>query len=395
MYGYPWSLAVEGVDRVLDDLQERAGCERLVVAFNYHTGKFLHLRPHPHFHFTEPATAYFRPTPSRYGKTPIRPVVSELARSRDVLAEARRATRKRGMQLHAWVICLHSTVLGALHPETVVRTAFDDPLPFALSPSHPHVREYLCAMMADIVARYEPDRIELESIEYVPTDHGYHHELDGVALDTFHRALLGIDFSEHARADLAARGVDVERACERVRARLADLLQGRSATVELDQALAEEPEIRSVFDARLAIIADLVREVRQAAQAVGPCGVDVILSPWSRPARLLWLEGHSPRLLAEAADRLVAPLYFADPGEIASELAALECELGGLDRVTGILLLLEPVTPNEAALRAALDKVRAAGLSRLNFYNHAFVRLETLDWIRAATSSEATASPHP
>ncbi len=387
MYTFPWALAAEGVDRVVEDVALRGGCDGLAVAFNYHTAKFLHLRPHPHFHFTEAATAYFRPNVGRYRETPIRPVVSRLAREDDVLADARRATKERGMRLHAWVVCLHSTLLGSLHPGAVVRTVFGDPLPFALSPSHPDVRQYLRSLVADVVATYEPDRVELESVEYVPTDHGYHHELDGIRLDTFHRALLGIDFSSHGRRELEERGVDVEAAERRIRARLTAYARGTIPAVAIDRALDEEPEIQSVFDARNAIVADLVRDVRSAAQAAGSSAVDVILSPWSRPLDRVWLEGHNPALLAQVADRLVAPLYFANPQDIHEQLVALERELGGLNEVTAILLLLAEITPNEAALRAAINEVRTSGVRRVNFYNHAFVRLETLEWIRAATQT--------
>ncbi len=384
VYTFPWSLAEEGVERVLDDLQEQARCNSVVVAFTYHSAKFLHPRPHPHFHFTEPATAYFRPSESRYGQTSIRPVRSELARGRDVLAEVRAATRERGMRLHAWVLCLHSSVLGSLHPNAVVRNAFGDPHPFALSPSHPDVREYLCALVADIVESYEPDRVELESVEYVPTEHGHHHELDGIALDHLHRALLGLDFSDHALTDLQTRGVDAERARERVRRRLSAFFSDSGAPVDATSVLAEEPEIAAFFRERLQIIADLAQTVREAARSAGRTGVDVILSPWSRRVSELWLEGHSPALLAQAVDRLIAPLYFPDAADVGAELDALEQELGALEQVTPILLLLEQMTPNAEQLRLAVTEVQRRGIQRLNLYNHAFVRLETLGWIRQA-----------
>lgn len=384
MYTFPWSFLGEGVEGVLADVGDRAGCDGVAVAFNYHTAKFLHPRPHPHFHFTERVTAYFPPSESAFAGARIQPLVGELARARDVLAEVRAATYRRGMRLHAWLVCLHSTLLGDAYPDTCVRTAFGDRLPFALSPSHPDVREYLCRLVADVVASYAPERVELESIEYVPSDHGYHHELDGVRLDEFHRSLFGLDFSELACRDLASLGVDPEAGALRVRQLLDSFLRGPSRTLTLAQGLESEPQIASLFEARAQIVAGLVDEVRSAGRQAGGSAIEAMLSTWGRPVGGEFAEGHRAALLGSAADGLIAPLYFDDTAQMSEQLGRLRHDLGGLEGVTAILLMLERQDADDDFFDRAVATVAKEGVGGINFYHHALVRKETFDVVARA-----------
>lgn len=380
LYLFPWNLADEGVEPVLEAVRDRAGCAAVSVAFNYHTAKFLHPRPHPHFHFAGEATAYFRAQLDRYRQTSIKPVTDPTVSKRDVLHEAREAARRVGLRYHAWIVCLHSTLLGTRHLDAVVRTAYGDPLPFALSPSHPEVREYVKQLVLDVALAYEPDALELESLEYVPVAHGYHHELDGVRLSLYDQALMGADFSPHAQEDLSDRGVDVERCMSVVRRRLDDVFSSSRPAPHRD-----EPELDQLFAARAAIVTDLVGEIVSAVTEQTEARVDVILSPWQRSPEELWLEGHNAPDLARHARRLLAPAYYAEPSAITRHLTELGKELGDLEDVTAILLAMPPSAESKQQLVDAVDAVRECGLERLSFYNYGFMRADVLDWIHDAT----------
>ncbi len=380
VYLFPWNLADEGVEPVLAAIGERAGCAGVSVAFNYHTAKFLHPRPHPHFHFAGEATAYFRPQFDRYRHTPIKPIAHPSVKERDVLGEAREAARRVGLRFHAWIVCLHSTLLGTSHPDAVVRTAYGDPLPFALSPSHPDVREYIKELALDVALGYEPDALELESLEYVPVAHGYHHELDGVRLSLFDQALLGADFSPYAQQDLSNRGVDVEHCMSVVRRRLDDVFSASRPMPPHD-----EPELHEFFVARTAIVTDLVAEIASAVTRQTKAQVDVLLSPWQRSPEELWLEGHDPSALARHAQRLVAPAFYAEPAAITHHFTTLARELGHLEDVTAVLLAMPPFAESRQQLCDAVDAVRECGIERVSFYNYGFIRADVLDWIHDAT----------
>ena len=108
------------------------------MAGSYHAGKFL--RPHGKsgkVYFPEDGTAYFRTTASRYGA--IKPIENHLLAGRDILREL---TDDGSMQVNAWMVLLHNTLLGTEHPEAAVANAFGDRYVYALCPSHPDSRAY-------------------------------------------------------------------------------------------------------------------------------------------------------------------------------------------------------------------------------------------------------------
>src|SRR5262249_53658733 len=248
------------------------------------------------------------------------------------------------------------------------------------------VQEFVCDLVRDVATAYEPDRVELESIEYVPTDHGYHHELDGVPLDEWHRLLLGLDFSPSAMRDAAQRGVDVERARIAVRELLDSFFVDPIGTSAGLTSPDRDPEIDALLAARREIIADLVGRISRASAVP----VDVILSPWGRRVATLDLEGHDPVLLASNASRLLMPLYTSDAAEIETELVALKSQLGSLSAVTPVLYLLHQHTPSVSVLEAACEVIGQLGISRINVYNHAFIASPTFDWLGQVLSIPST-----
>ena len=65
----------------------------------------------------------------------------------------------------------------------------------------------MTGLVAEISHRYRPDRIELESPDFMGFAHGYHHEKDGLGLLPEETFLLGVCFCDHclARADGGGR----------------------------------------------------------------------------------------------------------------------------------------------------------------------------------------------
>ena len=95
MYVYPWDLAEEGIDVVVDRLLE-AGINTVNVTASYHAGKFL--RPHAprrRVMFPDDGTVYFRPSPARYRDTPLRPLMNALVEEHDIFGLGRSLRRAR------------------------------------------------------------------------------------------------------------------------------------------------------------------------------------------------------------------------------------------------------------------------------------------------------------
>ena len=152
IYTYPWDLADEGVDSVVREV-ERLGLDTLTVAGSYHAGKFL--RPHARqgrVLFPEDGTVYFRPDDARYGA--IAPVLSSLARERDILREA----TDTSMAVNVWLVLLHNSRLGERHPQSTVSNAFGDRYIYSLCPSAPEVRAYAVALCRDVDRTLSGDR---------------------------------------------------------------------------------------------------------------------------------------------------------------------------------------------------------------------------------------------
>jgi hypothetical protein len=234
-----------------------------------------------------------------------------------VLAEVREQAGAIGLDLIAWIVCLHTSGQASRHPEAAQTAVYGDPLTFALCPSHPDVREYVKQLVVDAAIRYEPVAVELESVEYLPFSHGHHHELAGVRLDPYHEFLLGLDFNPHTRSDVERRGVDVERVAWFVRAELdrffAGHVQETGAGFDyLPRVLLGQPELVDFLNARVAIITDLIGEIADAVRAESNARVHAILSMW-RPLHLACVEGHDPARLATVLDRVGLPAYTTRP----------------------------------------------------------------------------------
>ena len=93
IYAYAWDLAEIGVASAAARFRS-LGLDTVTIAGSYHAGKFL--RPHGRtgkVYFPEDGTVYFRPTERLYGA--IKPIVSRIARERDVAARAVRVGRHR------------------------------------------------------------------------------------------------------------------------------------------------------------------------------------------------------------------------------------------------------------------------------------------------------------
>ena len=217
VWAYPWDLHDIGLDAALDRITQ-AGGNCVSLATSYHAGRFLQPgNPRRRVYFPQDGTVYYRVDPARWQGQEIRALQAEIvATEGDTLAALVDRRDRGGPQVSCWTVCLHNTRLGMAHPGHVMRTAHGDPHLYALCPSSPAARAYVTTLVREVAEVYAPDRIELESPDFMGFSHGFHHEKDGLGLLPEEDFLLGLCFCDHCRRDATAAGIPFEQARLRV-----------------------------------------------------------------------------------------------------------------------------------------------------------------------------------
>ena len=379
IYTYAWDIAETGVASALDEFRA-LGLDTVTIAGSYHAGKFL--RPHGKtgkVYFPEDGTVYFNADPSRYGA--IKPVANSLLKQQDVLREL---TDAGSMQVNVWLVLLHNTLLGMAHPDAVVRNAFGDPYCYNLCPSAPAARAYAVGLAKDVTESYAVSGLSLEAPGFTPYAHGYHHEF---ALDKPNRWLdgkLGLCFCEHCVAGAEKAGIDAKRLKTKVAEEITAYLD---SDVDLpdDMAdafwmadVAENGELRRYLDYRSATVTSLIAEIRAAVRK--EVTVSVIPSV-ARPTGGAWYEGTDLKALAGIADRIEACFYEPGAARVKADLFDLRRRLGDKAKLRGILRPAYPDLASKGEFLAAIEALRAGGVSELAFYNWGHLRRANLAWI--------------
>jgi hypothetical protein len=376
IFCFATDLADEGIEDVLDNVQHRGGLDGVTVAAAYHEGRdvFPH-NPVRRVRFLESGAVFFPPGPALRAAR-LQPPVSEAAR---VLPEIVSAAGERELSVRAWTVFLHNGALAAAHPDCAPENAFGDRYVTELCPANPAAREYARALAADIAALGVAG-ICSEALHYLSLEHGYAHERYFVPLGPRTRYLLGLCFCEHCLAAARAAGVDGEAA-------------RRDARDAIERAFAGddpggEPERDDYASVREQVVTSLVADV---AEAAGDTPLEFIeLSgavkgyadgrPTGPPApSIAWQLGVDVEAVAGACAGIEAMGYAAAPERIRGDL-----DVYGDAAVSVIYRPSTPDCDSEEAVRVKVDLARDRGMTRVDFYHYGLMRLDALDWIRAA-----------
>ena len=401
MLAFATDLRDEGVGKVLDNLQNRAGVDGLTMAVAYHDARdlFPH-NPVRKVRYLEGGAVFFPPDAARYENMRLQPRVSELARSGDPLGELCEAAGERGMRVNAWAVFLHNDRLGFAHPECATQNAFGDRYLTDLCPSNPDVRMYTRTLASDI-ARYEVSTILSESLHFHGLGHGYHHERYFEELGAVGTYLLGLCFCDHCLEAASQRRVDAGMVHRLVRDELGRRFEGGGGREDPEELTREylEPfggeQILGYLDTRTETVTSLVDEVAVAASGGGAsltfldlCGAEKGFAtghPEGEAATALgWQMGIDHAALADVCDTVSTTGYAATPSRLDFDLdayAALVPEASQLG------LVLRPMPPDCRSADNLAEKVvlaRERRLGRLDFYHYGFCRLDALDWIHQA-----------
>ncbi|MEO6299287.1 MAG: hypothetical protein ABIV25_01305 [Paracoccaceae bacterium] len=373
IWAYPWDIhdltPATACDRI-----KAAGANMISLATSYHAGRFVQPgNPKRRVYFPQDGTVYYRPDPSRWQGHEIQPLQADIvATEGDMLADLIRRRDNGGVGVSAWTVCLHNTRLGMLHPNHSLRTAYSDPSFYGLCPSSPAAHAYVVTMVNEIAETYAPDRIEIESPDFMAFSHGYHHEKDGLPLMPQQDFLLGICFCNHCQQAADAAGVPAEAARKTV-TNLLDIAFARE--LPDPQSVPIPPELQAYLDWRSTPVTALIAEIRQAV-------------PKSTQLLLIDDEGteatgiNLPALIPHV-DGILHCAYRTSADKIAPLMAATKALLGPSKSLIAGFQLFHPNVANRADLenRVAQTRPHADGL---NFYCLGLVPPARLDWIRTA-----------
>lgn len=383
IWTYPWDLHDIGLDAAFDRISQ-ARLNAISLATSYHAGLFLQPgNPRRRIYFPEDGTVYFRSDPTRWSDHEITPkqaaIVDDEGDMLDALVRKREAG---GPAVSCWTVCLHNTRLGMKHPGHVMRTAYGDPLSYALCPSSPAARAYVTGLVSEISESYRPDRIELESPDFMGFPHGFHHEKDGLSLLPDESFLLGVCFCDHCRSGATAAGVP------------ADIAQAQVTSI-LDNTFTRElPEsqfpdfptnglksfaVHSALSAYLAWrsepVTSLIAEIREATHP----DTKVLLID----AEGTWTGGIDLPNLVPHLDGVLHCVYETQASRISPLLAQTRALLGPDKTLIAGFQLFHPTVRDQSDLvnRVAQAASHADGA---NFYNLGLVPSARLKWIDAA-----------
>jgi hypothetical protein len=385
IYTYAWNLADEGVSEVIGTV-EALGIDTITLAGSYHAGKFLH--PHGRsgkVFFPEDGTVYFNADPGRYGT--IKPVLNSLVRERDVLREIAGTSQ---IAANVWLVLLHNSRLGELHPQSTVRNAFGDRYIYSLCPSAPDARAYAIELCRDVTDNYPVSGITLETPGFLPYAHGYHHEFAMVKPNTWLDSRLGLCFCDHCVRASEADGIDASRLKARVREDVEVYLAsgldfpGDMAEASWLSDATTDPTLARFLNWRCDVVTSLVREIRASVRA--DANVAVIPSV-ARPTAGAWYEGSNIRALAEAAGIVEACFYEKSAERIRADIFDTGRRLDGAGTLRGILRPGFPDLESRGEVVAAARALGDAGVSGIAFYNYGLLRRSNLGWIADALAA--------
>jgi hypothetical protein len=211
---YPWDLADEGVERVLDHLQEKTACNTVYLVAIMHPEKrplgdyFFPHNPVRKYYVPEDGCVFWKPDSQYYKR--IKPAVVQrdtFLKDRDWLQVLIDAARKRGMKTGvelSHTLLNHERAGGELK-DCIQTNADGQRLANFLCINHPDTRAYVGGLYADLLSRYDLDFLQTCQILF---EGGRKHQHAAVRIAGTPQ---GGCFCAACREKSAAQGLDLEK----------------------------------------------------------------------------------------------------------------------------------------------------------------------------------------
>lgn len=251
MYTYPWDVVDEGVDPAIRRLTEVAGQNEVHLATSYHISTyFLPHNPRRKIYYGEDGMVLFQPETRRYDALKIKPRVSELVDQPRYYEQVTDALRKAKLGYGAWMVYAYNHHLARTHPDCARQDALGNRYLAQLCVANPDVRTYFRTLTREVLERFHPDVVHLESLSYLPFAYGFMNPKVFMEISPRDEFLLGLCFCEHCTRAAGRSGMDGAR----FRGVVADhLTRSLARDPGPDEKAPPDAEWRDqVFDGRLA-----------------------------------------------------------------------------------------------------------------------------------------------
>jgi hypothetical protein len=391
IFVFPWDFSRGGIDSTLHTLQS-IGCTSFLLSSGYHYARHLHpLWPGPITNDRVADGLCFSPNPDFYpdGLTP--PLAEDYADGRIEL-EAREKAAATSMTFGSWVMGLHNSTLGMRRPDLLAQNAFGDIFGYSLCPANPDVRDYTRGLIQDIGEKLNPEIIALESVTFLPWQHGSHHELALLSLGEPAWQLLSLCFCKSCKAWAARENIDADALQTEVRTAVRQLLEDERGRLdpaftqmEMASLLLEWPDLAAYLRMRLNVVTSLNRDLKKWTQSKD---IKLAVMPAIFPrhtASMSWAEGVSLRDLPSGSDSTLLLSYFPRQLEVEADIRWLKLMAPdhpfslGLDAGSR-------GSPTEQALIDAVQTASAEGATGVYYYNYGLLNRSRLESIGRANS---------
>lgn len=383
MWGYPWSLAEEGLNKAWSTLSD-VGVGSINLASHYHSVRSMQPRFPEQLFSSYPGGCYFNPTAEQFQRTTIDPLLNEVPPFDDPLEEIVESAGASGIDVNGWVVLFHNSRLGSTNPDYRAESAYGDPQDHALCPSYPDVRKYFAAVVQAVANRGVAE-IHLEKAGFPTVFHGhgtdFGHDKRQILTSRTEELLLSQCFCEGCQAAAQLRGLDLDAAQQTVH----DLLQMSFVrphldAPKLDALIAERPVLQELFDYRASVITDLLKQLSDAA---GDTPLNYyVMDGGGLDGDKVWPSGIRLGDLTDHVNRVTALCYVSDPN-IARE------RIDGINRLfdgpvdIGVTLAHETIQ-SASKLQQLVDTVTAEADGRIHVYNYSLVTDTQLEWHQSA-----------
>jgi hypothetical protein len=376
MYTYPWDVVDEGIGPAIRRLKEVAGQNEVHLATSYHISTyFLPHNPRRTIYYGEDGMVLYQPEARRYERLKIKPRVSEVVTGPGYYEQVVRALREAGLGYGAWMVYAYNHHLARTHPECARQDALGNRYLAQLCVANPDVRDYFRVLTEEVLDRFRPTAVHLESLSYLPFAYGFMNPKVFMEIAPRDEFLLGLCFCEHCKRAASRSGMDGDR----FRAAVAEhLTRSLARDPKPEEKLPPDREWQDqAFDGRLAhyLAARVESATSLYEQVAGLCRERkaAVQDTWA-PEGSEAVSGLDPRRKHARCDRFA---LFTRP--TAAEVANWKRQAPGKQ----FLWSVQPVDTTPELPQRCADAVKD-GIDGFTFYNYGLLREQRLANIGAA-----------
>jgi hypothetical protein len=310
---YAWDLLDEGLDNILDVLQEETRTNATYLVALMHDEKrpltdfYYPHNPKRKVYWTEDSRAYWTPRPESYADSRIKPRCSDdpALQGRDWLQKLVEGSQRRGMGVgaelsHTWVDKERTQSELA---DCVQIDIYGQPFAGQICFNHPDVRAYGIALYVDLASHYDIDFVQTCVRGFHPGRSQPWTASASPELQRLTGLSLGGCFCPHCQAAAEKRGLNWGAIVDRLRwiadgydrynARQAfDLRLLWNSSQTATALLGELPELYAFLRFRIESITGYFEEIYAAVHQARP-EIDVRLNHFSSYPELMGIDLHS------------------------------------------------------------------------------------------------------